>query len=229
MMAKWTVLAAVGLMGMQVAAEEPGDLKTQKDKVSYSIGVDIGKNFKRQGLELDLDKMSKGLKDGMAGGKLAMTEDEMRATMMSFQNEMLQKQDQAAAAKGADNKKEGEAFLAKNKADKDVVTLPSGLQYKIVKAGEGKKPVDTDTVKCHYKGTLINGTEFDSSYRRGAPATFQVGQVIKGWQEALKLMPVGSKWQLVIPSDLAYGARGAGNDIGPNATLIFEVELLAIK
>jgi len=228
-MAKWTVLAAVGLMGMQVAAEEPGDLKTQKDKVSYSIGVDIGKNFKRQGLELDLDKMSKGLKDGMAGGKLAMTEDEMRATMMSFQNEMLQKQDQAAAAKGADNKKEGEAFLAKNKADKDVVTLPSGLQYKIVKAGEGKKPVDTDTVKCHYKGTLINGTEFDSSYRRGAPATFQVGQVIKGWQEALKLMPVGSKWQLVIPSDLAYGARGAGNDIGPNATLIFEVELLAIK
>jgi FKBP-type peptidyl-prolyl cis-trans isomerase FklB len=178
---------------------------------------------------LDPDKMAKGLKDGMAGGKLAMTEDEMRAAIMSLQDEMRQKQSQAAAAKGADNKKEGEAFLAKNKAEKDVVTLPSGLQYKIVKAGEGKKPGDTDTVECHYKGTLINGTEFDSSYRRGAPATFQVGQVIKGWQEALKLMPVGSKWQVFVPSDLAYGSQGAGNDIGPNATLIFEVELLAIK
>ena len=228
-MAKWTILAAVGLMGVQVVAEEAGDLKTQKDKVSYSIGVDIGKNFKRQGLDVDVGKLAKGLKDGLAGEKLAMTEDEMRATVMSWQNEMRQKQGQSGAAKGAESQKEGDAFLAKNKAEKDVVTLPSGLQYKIIKAGEGKKPVDTDTVECHYKGTLINGTEFDSSYSRGEPAQFPVGQVIKGWQEALKLMPVGSNWQLVVPSDLAYGPRGAGDDIGPNATLIFEVELLSIK
>lgn len=230
MTAKWTVMAVAGLMGtMQVMAEDAVELKTQKDKLSYSIGADIGRNFKRQDLDLDVDKLSKGMKDAMSGGKLAMTEDEMRNAITALQTEMRQKQGQAAAAKGAENKKEGDAFLAKNKEEKGVVTLPSGLQYKIVKAGEGKKPADADTVECHYKGTLINGTEFDSSYRRGQPATFKVGGVIKGWQEALKLMPVGSKWQLFIPSDLAYGPAGAGQDIGPNATLIFEVELLAIK
>ena len=229
MTAKWTIMAAIGLMGMLVVAEEAVDLKTPKDKLSYGIGADIGKNIKRQGFELDMDKVIKGLKDGLTGDKLAMTDEEMRTVFMSVQNEMRQKQEQAAEAKGAENKKEGEAFLAKNGAEKDVVTLPSGLQYKIIKAGEGKKPVDTDSVECHYKGTLINGTEFDSSYSRGQPATFKVGQVIKGWQEALKLMPVGAKWQLFIPSNLAYGPQGTGRDIGPDAALVFDVELLSIK
>ena len=229
MTAKWTIMAAIGLMGMLVVAEEAVDLKTPKDKLSYGIGADIGKNLKRQGFELDIDKVIKGLKDGLTGDKLAMTDEEMRTVFMSVQNEMRQKQEQAAEAKGAENKKEGEAFLAKNGAEKDVVTLPSGLQYKIIKAGEGKKPVDTDSVECHYKGTLINGTEFDSSYSRGQPATFKVGQVIKGWQEALKLMPVGAKWQLFIPSNLAYGPQGTGRDIGPDAALVFDVELLSIK
>ena len=221
-MNKWTILAAAGLLGLQVVAEETVELKTQNDKVSYSIGADIGKNFKRQGMDVNLDLLVKGLKDGMADGKLAMTEEEMRATFKSFESEMRQKQEAA-------NKKEGEAFLAKNKTEKDVITLPNGLQYKIIKAGEGKLPVETDTVECHYKGTLINGKEFDSSYRRGMPAKFPVERVIKGWQEALKIMPVGSKWQLFIPSDLAYGPRGNGNEIGPNAALIFELELLSIQ
>jgi FKBP-type peptidyl-prolyl cis-trans isomerase FklB len=128
-----------------------------------------------------------------------------------------------------DNRKAGESFLAENKKKEGVVTLPSGLQYKVLKAGDGKKPTDADTVECHYRGTLINGTEFDSSYLTGQPATFKIAGVIPGWREALKLMPVGSKWQLFVPSQLAYGARGKGGSIGPNAALIFEVELLAIK
>jgi FKBP-type peptidyl-prolyl cis-trans isomerase FklB len=136
---------------------------------------------------------------------------------------------QATAAAGEENKKAGEAFLAQNKGKQGVVTLPSGLQYKILKAGNGKKPTENDTVECNYRGTLINGTEFDSSYRRGQPATFGVGQVIPGWREALQLMPVGSKWELYVPPDLAYGERGAGRDIGPNSTLVFEVELLGIQ
>ncbi|MEI6972393.1 MAG: FKBP-type peptidyl-prolyl cis-trans isomerase [bacterium] len=223
------VVAAAGLVSMHVMAEDAIVLKTQKDKVSYSIGADIGKNFAQQEMDIDIDKLAQGMKDAMGGGKLVLSDDEMRAVLMAMQGEMRQKQGQLAATKGAENKKEGDAFLAKNKAEKDVVTLPSGLQYKILKAGTGKTPVATDSVECHYKGTLINGKEFDSSYQRGEPATFKVGQVIMGWQEALKLMPVGSKWQLFIPSDLAYGPRGAGQTIGPNATLVFEVELLGIK
>ena len=140
-----------------------------------------------------------------------------------------QKETQGTKMVSAENKKEGTAFLARNKTKQGVVTLPSGLQYKILKAGNGKKPVGADTVECHYRGTLINGTEFDSSYRRGQAASFPVSGVIPGWTEALKLMPVGSKWQLFIPPQLAYGAQGSGRDIGPDATLIFEVELLAIK
>jgi FKBP-type peptidyl-prolyl cis-trans isomerase len=159
-----------------------------------------------------------------------LTEDEARAALMQLQKEMQEKQQAKAAAEGDANKKEGEAFLAANKGKEGVVTLPSGLQYKILTPGTGPKPTATDSVVCNYKGTLINGTEFDSSYKRGEPATFPVTGVIKGWTEALQLMPVGSKWQLFIPSDLAYGARGTpGGPIGPNATLIFEVELMSIK
>jgi FKBP-type peptidyl-prolyl cis-trans isomerase FklB len=160
---------------------------------------------------------------------MLMTDEEAKVALTTLQSELRKKQDELKEQAGAANKKEGDAFLVANKTKPGVVTLPSGLQYKVLKEGTGAKPTASDTVVCEYRGTLINGTEFDSSYKRGQPATFGVGQVIKGWTEALQLMPVGSKWQLVLPSDLAYGDKGAGADIGPNATLIFEVELLSIQ
>ena len=210
-------------------AQESSPLKTQTEKFSYALGMNLGTTLHKQSVEVDPNLLLQGLKDAIAGGKMLMTEDEARAAIMQTQNELRAKQ-QAQMQQAADaNKKEGAAFLAANKAKEGVVTLPSGLQYKILKAGTGPKPKATDSVVCNYRGTLINGTEFDSSYKRGQPATFPVNGVIKGWTEALQLMPVGSKWQLFIPPDLAYGERGAGADIGPNATLIFEVELMSIQ
>jgi FKBP-type peptidyl-prolyl cis-trans isomerase FklB len=208
-------------------------LTTRKQKFSYALGMNIGGglggNLKKQGVEVDSALVAQGLKDSLAGSKTRLTEDEAKAVLTEMQNEVRKQQQEKAAQAGAANKTEGEAFLAANKAKEGVVTLPDGLQYKILKAGTGPKPAATDSVVCNYKGTLINGTEFDSSYKRGQPATFGVGQVIKGWTEALQLMPVGSKWQLFIPSSLAYGDRGAGAEIGPDATLIFEVELISIQ
>jgi FKBP-type peptidyl-prolyl cis-trans isomerase FklB len=227
---KWIAVCfgVVMFLASQVGAEEAPALKTQKDKVNYGIGVSMGKSIQRQGIEVELDMVVKGMKDALAGGKLLMSDEELRKTMGEFQKEMQQKQATAKAAAGENNKKEGEAFLAQNKKKEGVVTLKSGLQYKILKAGKGKKPSETDTVEVNYKGTLINGKVFDSS-KPEQPASFKVNQVIPGWQEALKLMPAGSKWQLVIPPELAYKEQGAGPDIGPNATLIFEVELVAVK
>ena len=205
-------------------------LTTSKQKASYAIGMNWGTGLHRQAIDVDTAALLQGMKDALAGGKTLLTEDEARTALMQLQKEMQEKQQAKAAAECEANKKEGDAFLAANKSKEGVVTLPSGLQYKILKEGSGPKPTATDSVVCNYKGTLINGTEFDSSYKRGEPATFPVTGVIKGWTEALQLMPVGSKWQLFIPSDLAYGARGTpGGPIGPNATLIFEVELLSIK
>src|SRR5580692_8395482 len=205
-------------------------LKTQKDKASYAIGLNIGKSMHKDSVDIDPSILLRGLRDGLAGSKPLLTDDEARAAMVTLQSEMRKKQEEKMLVQGAANKKEGEAFLADNKTKDGVVTLPSGLQYKILKEGTGPKPVATDTVVCNYKGTLIDNTEFDSSYKRGQPATFPVGGVIKGWTEALQLMPVGSKWQLFIPSDLAYGARGGpGGGIGPNAALVFEVELISIQ
>lgn len=226
---KWIAGLGILILAAQVSAGEPPALKTQKEKISYGIGVDMSRNFKKQGVEFDLKTLMKGFQDESAGKKLLMSEEDMRATLTAYQTELLQKRAQALRVAGEENKKTGDAFLAENKKKEGVVTLPSGLQYKILKAGDGKKPTESDTVECNYRGTLINGTEFDNSSRTGKPATFKVAGLIPGWTEALQLMPVGSKWRLVIPPQLAYGERGAGSVIGPNATLIFELELLAIK
>ena len=182
------------------------------------------------GMEFDTDILMKGFKDEASKGKLLMTEEELRDTLSTHYSELSRKREQTMRLVAEENKKMGEAFLAENRTKEGVVTLPSGLQYKILRAGSGKKPTDADTVECHYRGTLVNGTEFDSSYRTGQPATFKVKGLIPGWTEALKLMPVGSKWQLFIPPDLAYGERGAASGhVGPNTTLIFELELISIK
>jgi FKBP-type peptidyl-prolyl cis-trans isomerase FklB len=191
--------------------------------------MSIGSNLHRQSIEVDPNLVRQGLEDALAGGKTLLSEDEARATLTELQSDIRKKQQEKMQQAGEANKKEGDAFLAANKTKDGVVTLPSGLQYKILTSGTGPKPTASDSVVCNYRGTLIDGKEFDSSYKRGQPATFPVSGVIKGWTEALQLMPVGSKWQLVIPSDLAYGERGTGADIGPNATLIFEVELLSIQ
>jgi FKBP-type peptidyl-prolyl cis-trans isomerase FklB len=210
-------------------AAAPLALKTQKEKFSYAIGMKMGANFKKQAVPVDANILMRGVKDAMAGGKTALTDEEAQAAIMEVQKEMQGKQQEKMKEASAVNKKEGDTFLATNKGKEGVVTLPSGLQYKIEKAGTGPKPTPNDSVVCNYRGTLIDGKEFDSSYKRGQPATFPVTGVIKGWTEALQLMPVGSKWQLFVPSDLAYGDRGAGADIGPGATLIFEVELMSIE
>jgi FKBP-type peptidyl-prolyl cis-trans isomerase len=204
-------------------------LKTQEDKVSYAIGISIARSLKRDSLDVEPAILMRGLKDELAGGSLLMTDDEAKAAIATVQKEAREKQETKMKIAGEENKKQGEAFLAANKSKEGVVALPSGLQYKIEKQGDGPKPLATDTVECNYRGTLIDGKEFDSSYKRGTPASFPVGGVIKGWTEILQLMPVGSKYQVFIPAELAYGARGAGADIGPNSTLIFDVELLSIK
>ena len=200
-------------------------LKSDKDKVSYTIGYQIGQSMKRDGLEIETSIVKKAMDDVINDKQPALSAQEMQAAMLA-QRERQQKQQQA---KAETNLKAGTAFLAKNKKKKGVTVLPSGLQYKILKKGEGVKPKPTDTVSVHYRGTLISGEEFDSSYKRGEPATFRTNGVIKGWQEALQLMSTGSKWQIFVPAELGYGNRGTGADIGPNATLIFEIELLEIQ
>src|SRR6266852_5192864 len=207
----------------------PLALTTAQDKFSYALGMNLGTSLHRQSVPVDPNILLRGLKDSLAGGKTLLTEDQAKAALTEVQNEMRKKQQEQMQAAGEVNKKEGEAFLAANKSKDGIVTLPSGLQYKVLTQGTGPKPTSADTVVCNYRGTLINGTEFDSSYKRGQPATFPVGGVIKGWTEALQLMPVGSKWQLFIPSDLAYGERAPGPEIAPDSTLIFEVELLSIQ
>jgi FKBP-type peptidyl-prolyl cis-trans isomerase len=207
----------------------PLALKTQKDKVSYAIGVNIGKSLHKDAVDVDPAIFIRGMKDALAGGKLLLTDEDMKGTLDILQAQLRKRQEELTQEAADANKKAGDAFLAENKAKPGVVALPSGLQYKVVTEGTGPKPAATDSVVCNYRGTLLNGTEFDSSYKRGQPATFPVNGVIKGWTEALQLMPVGSKWQLFVPPDLAYGSRGVGLDIGPEATLVFEVELISIQ
>jgi FKBP-type peptidyl-prolyl cis-trans isomerase FklB len=208
-------------------SQQKAKLKTKQDSVSYSIGADIGKSMKTQELDLDLNVLLAGMKDAMAG-KVQLTEEQCKAVMMSFQQEMMTKMQAKKAKEGEANVAQGKKFLEDNGKKEGVKTTASGLQYKIITEGSGKMPSDTSTVKVHYKGTLIDGTKFDSSYDRGQPIEFPVNGVIKGWTEALKLMKAGTKAQLYIPSDLAYGAQGAPPSIPPNATLIFDVELLEV-
>jgi FKBP-type peptidyl-prolyl cis-trans isomerase FklB len=214
-------------------AAAPFTLKTQKDKESYALGMNVGMGLgaklKQQSVDIDQAVLLRGMKDALAGGKTLLTEDEERAALTQLTADVRAQQEAKAKLAAETNKKEGLDFLTTNKSKDGVVALPSGLQYKVLTEGTGPKPAATDTVVCNYRGTLLSGKEFDSSYKRGQPATFPVSGVIKGWTEALQLMPVGSKWQLFIPSDLGYGDRGAGGDIGPGATLVFEVELVSIQ
>ena len=216
----------------QTAAKKtttPLTLSTDRDKVSYAIGMNVGKAMKRDAVDVDSAILIRGLQDALAGTTPLLSDQEAQTVMNTLQADLRKKQDEKQKGLADSNKKEGDDFLAANKTKEGVVSLPSGLQYKILQAGTGPKPTANDTVTVNYRGTLVNGTEFDSSYKRGQPASFPVGGIIKGWSEALELMPVGSKWQLFIPADLAYGPRQAGPTIGPNSTLIFDVELLSIQ
>ncbi len=220
--------------GPQIIMRKVGSLKTEMDKVSYAIGIQLVTNFKNQGIDIKMDKLILGLKDATAGKKLELTEQEIKMTMMTFgqkmQAQQMEKQKADAVKQKADAAKNiaaGKAFLAANGKKEGVKVLPSGLQYKVIKKGTGKTPTPADKVKTHYRGTLIDGTEFDSSYKRGKPAEFGVVKVIKGWTEALLLMKEGDKWELYIPANLAYGTR-ARPTIPANSTLIFEIELLEI-
>jgi FKBP-type peptidyl-prolyl cis-trans isomerase FklB len=216
-------VASIGL------AQDKAPLKDQKDKASYSIGYDIGSTFKKQNVDLNADALFTGLKDALGGKEALLSKEDREKTLEVFQKEMMEKQVAASKEAATKNAAEGEKFLAENKMKDGIKTTTSGLQYKVLKEGSGESPKETDTVVTNYRGTLLDGTEFDSSYKRNEPASFPVNRVIKGWTEALQLMKPGAKYQLFIPSALAYGERGAGRDIGPNATLIFDVELLSIK
>lgn len=217
-------------MALQAHAVEPQPLTTQKDKISYGIGVDMVRNFKKQGIDADLDLVIKGMRDGSSATRLLMTDAEMKKTLADYQKELSGKQAQLKLLEAEKNKRIGAAYHKANKNKEGVVTLPSGLQYRIITAGTGNKPTENDNVTCRYRGTLVDGTEFDSSERLGYPVTFNVkDSVVKGWTEALKLMPAGSKWQIVVPPELAYGEKGAGRDIGPNATLLYDIELIAVN
>jgi FKBP-type peptidyl-prolyl cis-trans isomerase FklB len=203
-------------------------LENQKDKASYAIGFDLGKNLKKYSEDISLEKMIQGIRDGISGQKSALTEEETRKTLTEFQQNLIKKELERRKEVAIKNKVEEEKFLAENAKKEGVVTTASGLQYKVIREGNGPKPTLEDTVKVHYRGTFINGKEFDSSYKRGEPVTFELKNMIPGWIEALQMMKAGSKWQIFIPSSLAYGEQGAGDIIEPNSLLIFEVELLEV-
>jgi len=214
--------------GVCLADEKP-ELKGEKEKISYSIGYQIGGDFKRQGVELAPDLLVKGIQDATGGAEPRLSPQEMRKTLVDLKMKVEADERKRQSEIAEKNRAEGEAFLAANGKKEGVVTLPSGLQYKVLAAGKGKSPNPTDNVTVHYRGTFVDGTEFDSSYKRNAPATFGVDRVIVGWQEALPLMKEGAKWQLFVPSKLAYGEQGSGSKFPPNSTLLFDVELIAVQ
>jgi FKBP-type peptidyl-prolyl cis-trans isomerase FklB len=224
------LLCCAGLFAQQqTAPAQSAPTMTDQQKKSYSIGLNIGLNLFEQEVTVDVASLTKGIQDGLANSKPALSEEEIRTVLTNLQKEVADRQEVKRKALADKNSKDADAYLAENKTKEGVVTLPSGLQYKILKAGTGPKPLATDTVVTHYKGTFLNGQQFDSSYDRGEPATFTVNGVIPGWTEALQLMPVGSKWQLVIPPKLAYGEKGFQNVIPPNSTLLFDIELISIQ
>ena len=229
---KWfmpSLLAVALTAGNAFAADQPAVLKTDEQKLSYAMGLDLGEYFKGLDEKFDLDVLQQGIKDGLGGNKPLLTAEEAASIQQSFAKRQQEKQIQKTVAMVQKNRKAAEEFLKANKAKEGVIETKSGLQYKVVKKGTGAKPVPTDTVKVQYKGTLLDGKEFDSSYKRNEPAVFQVNQVIAGWQEALPLMEVGSTYELYIPTDLAYGDRGAPPVIEPGSMLVFQVELLEIQ
>lgn len=217
-------LIAVSL-SLNAYGKDTAGLKTDKQKFSYSVGFQLGQNLSRQKLDVDSKMVAEGMQNALAGTASKLKPEEMQASIQAYQK----KEQEKIEAQGKKNLETGQAFLEANKKKEGVVTLPSGLQYKVLTEGKGKQPKSSDSVVAHYRGTLINGTEFDSSYKRNEPATFPVQGVVKGWQEALPLMKEGAKWQIFIPADLAYGPRGAGHAIGPNETLIFDIELISVK
>lgn len=220
---------ALLLISCENNAQQSVDLKTRQDSVSYALGLNIGQSLKMQNIEADPGVIAAAMRDVLDSNDLKLTEQQAQEIWMSYQQELTAKAEVERQASGSKNQEIGEKFLADNKGKDGVVTTASGLQYKVITMGDGPKPTSNDKVKVHYRGTLIDGKQFDSSYDRGEPAVFPVTGVIPGWTEVLQLMPVGSKWEVYIPSDLAYGERGAGQDIGPNSTLIFTVELLGIE
>jgi len=230
-------LAGIALLPARKSAATVGETRgpeTQKDKLSYAMGVAMAKSFARQSVELDTELVARGLRDGLAGGKLLISDEDLRNAIATFQGELKQKQ-VAAQTAAEESKKRGDVFLAENAKSEGVVTLPSGLQYKVLKAGDGNKATDGDVVQCHYRSMLIDGTEFDNSYKRGQPARFPIARALPAWKQALKLMPVGSKWTLYVPPALAFGQRGLrpkmgrAPAVGPNTAVVFDLELLAIN
>jgi FKBP-type peptidyl-prolyl cis-trans isomerase len=222
------IIVSIGLLFSFCLAAEKLELKDQKDKESYSLGYQFGQGLKSQGLDINLEVYASGIKDALSGTNPQLSQEEIQKTVSELQKRITAARQKELKEMSAKSLATGKAFLEENKKKEGVKTLPSGLQYKVLVEGSGKTPKATDQVTVNYKGTLINGTEFDSSYKRGNPTTFQLGKVIKGWTEALQLMKEGSKWQLFIPPELGYGERGAG-PVPPNSVLIFEVELISVK
>jgi FKBP-type peptidyl-prolyl cis-trans isomerase FklB len=221
-------LVLVALPALASAQEAPA-LATGKDRLSYAMGMDLGSQLKTRSVDIDPAVFGRGLADALSGSKTLLTAEEAKAVITELQKAMIVKRAEAARLAGEKNRQEGAAFLAANGAKEGVVTLPSGLQYRVLTTGSGPKPTLEDTVVCQYRLSLAGGSEVDSSYERGQPFTIPVKSAIKGWTEVLQLMTVGSKWQVFVPPSLGYGERGAGAEIGPNATLVFEIELAAIK
>ena len=230
---KLRVLLGIGLLSLQAQAWAATTLTTPEDKVSYTIGADIGQSLKKQDVQIKPELVAEGLKDAYTGGKLQMTADEMKQTIADLQKQVIDKQQEKLKSMADKNATAGQQFLTANKAKPGIVTLPSGLQYKVVTAGNGVSPNENSTVKVDYEGKLLNGKVFDSTFKRGEPVEFKVSQVIPGWQEALQKMKMGATWQLFIPAKLAYGERGfmnpGGTSIEPNETLIFKVHLISVK
>ncbi len=221
-------MSATSVFAEEVKADKPANFDSNKQMTSYAVGAQTARTFVKDGVEMDIDQFIKGLKDSASGKPLLLSEEELRKVLNNFQSDLRRNIKSAHAIAAAENIRKGKAFLDENKKKPGVVVMPNGLQYRVIKAGNGKTPVETDTIEMNYRGTTIAGTQFDAN-DAGAPASMQVAQLIQGMKQALKLMPVGSHWQVVIPSQLAYGPRAVGAEIGPNETLIFDMELVSIK